>query len=620
MGISATGPAPEGMPEFDQSITVNELLESVAQSDRDESLAAYRRYISVAELFMRCCDQDPSQDERVFDAYTNTAARLSAVRRVGQRSSEATVGVALALVWRIPLVGLCLRDGIITDWQFKLLVSRTDLIEGTEYAHEVDAEIAAELRRNGVWSYERLKGMADLIIFGHDPEAVRRARQAAEDDRRVWTSAKGDGMSEFGVIASAEEIILAGEAIDALARSVCKLDPRTMDQRRSDAVICRLQQRLFECGCEQEDCDAEMPEQDVSERQAQIVLNVICASENLEEDRPCDDESPDDDRPDDDRPADSNAPADSSGTGDEGADDEGADDAGDGGANDVAGATGSASSGAAGSGNRAARRGNGRGRPKMSRGRTSTRSGFLDGYGVISAAHVDQIARRSGLVIRYLNRDPEAPLPTYQPADKYRPSAALDTYVRVRDGYCTFPGCAKRAWRCQIDHVTEFDHDHPEDGGQTCACNTDLKCLFHHLLKTFGDWVDDIYIDEDGFTHVMYRTPEGLVFDSGGYGNERLFPELLNIRFKDPPPRKQSAVTGKNSGPGSGPLRRRPRTEEKHARRLYERKKNREDRARRQAESAAKLAGMPEMNRRIAETERAVAESVRIRLGDEPPF
>lgn len=549
--------------ELHEEASVNELLEEVGECDRAESYFAWCRYVRAEAIFSRCCDQLPEVDERVVDSFSSTAARLALVRKAGQRGSENLLGEACALVHRIPKVGDCLHDGIISPWHFKLLVSRTDLIEGMPYCAAVDAAIAAELRRAGFWSRDRLADMADRMIFRQDPNAVRRRRQAAKDSRGVWTSDNGDGMSELAVIASAEDVLLANAAIDTLARSVCKQDPRTLQQRRSDAVICRLQQVAFECQCDGgAACEASVPDEAVSDVQAQIVLHVICQCGTLNPDETAGgspDAGPTDSGPTDSGPTDDDRPADETVDEVEPEPAENSD------------AEPSAES-----------------QCEATDFPESERPGFLDGYGVIAAEHVREIAARPGTLIRFLNKVPDKPLSSHLPSDRYRPSAALDTYVRARDGYCTAPGCAKPAWKCELDHVSEFDHQHPERGGQTTAEDLSDKCKFHHLLKTFGDWLDDQYVDHDGYTHVEFRTPEGLVAHSAGHNNEDLFPALRSVRFEDPAPGKTRLSGPKRDGiAGAEPQRRRPRTEEKHARRRYERKKNRDDRAIRAALKAA---------------------------------
>jgi Domain of unknown function (DUF222) len=60
-------------------------------------------------------------------------------------------------------------------------------------------------------------------------------------------------------------------------------------------------------------------------------------------------------------------------------------------------------------------------------------------------------------------------------------SAALDSYIRIRDRYCSWPGCNQKAWGADLDHTCEYNHDDPAAGG--CTHHSEMKtlCRFHHL-------------------------------------------------------------------------------------------------------------------------------------------
>ncbi|MCV7358001.1 HNH endonuclease signature motif containing protein [Mycolicibacterium fluoranthenivorans] len=62
---------------------------------------------------------------------------------------------------------------------------------------------------------------------------------------------------------------------------------------------------------------------------------------------------------------------------------------------------------------------------------------------------------------------------------RYRPSAKLAAWVRTRDLTCTFPGCHRGAQYCDLDHSV------PWPGGATHPGNLAALCRTHHLLKTF---------------------------------------------------------------------------------------------------------------------------------------
>ena len=74
----------------------------------------------------------------------------------------------------------------------------------------------------------------------------------------------------------------------------------------------------------------------------------------------------------------------------------------------------------------------------------------------------------------------------------YRPTTRQIEHVRLRDGTCVFPWCTRPARRCDVDHVTPYDHDAETEGreqpGPTTTANLASLCRFHHRLKTHGRW------------------------------------------------------------------------------------------------------------------------------------
>lgn len=545
------------VPAAHPSTPTAELLTSIRQCDRHEARLAYTRYVLAAQVHDRNTTCDPAKDLRFLDDVAVTAAELSLVRRVSNHASTTLVTEADALVHRIPKIGLCLRDGLITPQQFKRLVVFTELIEGEDYADAVDAAIAGELGRTSVWSDRRLRDLVDRIIYRHDPDAIRRREEEARKGRCVDSYPLADGMAGIGITATAEDTRLAMAAIEALIDSAtCKHDPRTKRARRSDAAISRLQGIPFGCQCDREDCPAST-EGELSDQQARIVVHVICQEGTL------------------------------GGGGDEGSD-------GDPGGEPPGGPDGGPGDGPDDGGPEEpvdVPRGGGEESPAPELD-PAEHPGFLDGYGVISAGHVRAIARRPDAIIRPINPRPGEPLPTHQPSDPYRFSAALATYVRARDGYCVYPGCDRPAFASDLDHVGEFDHDNPVAGGKTTDINANAKCRLHHLHKTFGGLIDDQEVGADGKVRITIVSPNGYRVRGFGHTNEDLFPGLRLINFHDPPPPERPSASNPESpsdGPfagarrSAGPSRRRTRLANKLARRRHERKLNRQDRERESA-------------------------------------
>ena len=149
---------------------------------------------------------------RMLDIETQAAARIAMSQGLTQRQADKWLGEAIAMRDRLPVVGRCLRDGIISPRQFRLAVSRTELIDGQDWATKIDVGIAAVLRsRSGSWSNKRLIDMIDRIIFRHDPDAVRRRHEKAKQARSVWVVPETDGMATLGATRACQMVCVSGE-------------------------------------------------------------------------------------------------------------------------------------------------------------------------------------------------------------------------------------------------------------------------------------------------------------------------------------------------------------------------------------------------------------------------
>ncbi len=105
----------------------------------------------------------------------------------------------------------------------------------------------------------------------------------------------------------------------------------------------------------------------------------------------------------------------------------------------------------------------------------SEQPGYLEGYGVIDADQVRELAQAASLRLA----DPRT---TAAEALQYQPSAALERAIRCRDLTCRFPGCYRRATHCDIDHTIPFNHRNPATGGLTVPSNLKCLCRQHYRL------------------------------------------------------------------------------------------------------------------------------------------
>jgi Domain of unknown function (DUF222) len=132
----------------------------------------------------------------------------------------------------------------------------------------------------------------------------------------------------------------------------------------------------------------------------------------------------------------------------------------------------------------------------------SDQPGYLEGYGVIDAEQVRELAAM---------RLVECPTVTPEEALQYQPSAALERWIRCRDVTCRFPGCDRPATICDIDHTVPFNHANPAAGGLTVPWNLACYCREHHLLQTFWTgqpgWRDQQLTDGTSSCAISHPVP-----------------------------------------------------------------------------------------------------------------
>ncbi|WP_072681070.1 DUF222 domain-containing protein [Rhodococcoides corynebacterioides] len=623
-----------GLPvSFD--LPVGGHLDALADLAAGAAYLEWRRYRHVAALHTDLVLAEEDRDERAVDAFAQCAARIATALSVSQYVAERILDSAVALRDRLPRVFECLRDGVVSPTHIRTIVSRTELIHGRPYQGLVDADIAAALRKPGSWSTGRVRDLCDQMVYRRDPDAVRERREDALKGRCFFTEAGLDGMATVGATMSAERAAIVARVVERLAAQVCRHDSRTKTARASDALFALVKHAPFGCDCARPDCTFTVVDADeVATNAARIVIHVVTDTTTLTgpapaaakdttagtntaaaEDATVDEAAAPAAHPQT-QDVDTTATAAEGFSAEEFVAEEAAavdEDAAEGvaldevvavetPANDVtadsvaaetvstdqvvdatdenvaeeaaAAVDEDAVDKAAAVDEIAVDESAADAEPELVDG-----VGYIAGLGIVSGAHIRDLAADPAAVIRPLGDGTDTPLPATQPADPYRPSAALNTYIRARDQYCTWPGCTKPAWDGDLDHITEYDHHHPERGGQTTATGLGAKCRFHHLLKTFGDFVDDQYPDPDNPGRIIrtFTIPEGRTVLGPAYTGHDTHPGLDMIVFGDPPDAgKKTPPTPRTPTPGEPePTRPAPRIEQKHARRRQERNRNR---------------------------------------------
>lgn len=235
------------------------LLRDIAAAQRQENQACARRLRVAAELFETRRTERGEAEDWAVDTWAAVAAEIAAALRIslGKASSILNYGHAMR---RLPQVAGVFEAGEIDLTTYRAIAYRTGLIDDDAVLARVDARIAAKAARWPSMTPSRLAGQIDRIIAKVDPDAVRRARERTLDRNvTVWdgSGTGADGTAEVSGLLFAADAHLLDKRLDALAATVCESDPRTLAQRRADALgaLAAGAERLM-CRCGSPDCTA----------------------------------------------------------------------------------------------------------------------------------------------------------------------------------------------------------------------------------------------------------------------------------------------------------------------------------------------------------------------------
>ena len=473
------------------------LIDAITGWARAEATVTAHRLAAIAELTGRRCGAElaASREQWACDGWDSAAAEIAAALTIGHRAAGTQMLHALRLRDRLPRVGALLAAGLITAATAATAATmgwRTLLVEDPQVMARIDADLAGAAARFAALSAARLETAIDTIIVFHDPAAVRRFHSAARGrDITIGDPEDTTGTTSIWGRLHATDAELLKRRLDALAHSVCPADPRTLGERRSDALgILGAHGDRLPCRCEKPDCPAAGPDA----RADRIVIHVLT---DQHPDTPPPDPNPNpgpEGRPD----GDGGGPRPEPGP-DPDSDHPGPDPGPDSGSNpdpdtaptptdsgtpaapdpDVDPAAESVDSAAVSEANPPAAFAATPAAP-AARPAGCPATAVIAGGPAIPAALLSEL-RRLGVAVR--------PVPTAERLGAepgYRPSTALQRFLRNRDLTCCFPGCHHPAEYCDLDHTLAYATSrltHP--GNLKCLCRK------HEHFKTSACSNDD---------------------------------------------------------------------------------------------------------------------------------
>jgi hypothetical protein len=231
-GDAAGGAAPVGLGVLSQF----SLVEVAAAADRLASWAAAVQAEALAVLADRQVPPRLPKDLRASSISAESmAGRLVAARVCwSPRTGESRVRDALRLRGELSATLAALRAGRICPRRARVIVDGTAVVD-PQVARRVEAKVLprAEL------TPAKLRQLVEKLIAADDPDGAEERHAAAVERREVCAFPLPDGMAEIVARLSAPDAEAVMAALNAAAvamKTADPSDPRTLAQRRADAL------------------------------------------------------------------------------------------------------------------------------------------------------------------------------------------------------------------------------------------------------------------------------------------------------------------------------------------------------------------------------------------------
>lgn len=396
----------EALPGADDASVVA----AIAEAARAEAAAGARRLAAIAELVRRRADGPVDRAYWSCDNWDAMAAEVAAAQGISHAMASGQMYLAVALRDRLPKIAALFAAGTISARLVSAMVWHTDLVKDPESLRLVDEALARDATRFGPLSVSKTAQAIEAIVDRHDPGALRRSRAAARARHVTISPADGDSGTAalWGSLYATDAAALDGR-LTQMAQQVCDDDPRTLDQRRADALgALAVGGEHLACGCGNAGCGA-----GVDPRAAVVVVHVVADASAL-------DAQPDPHTSGErkSRPitpgmtlAEALAPD-----------------------------------------------------PEPDVPAVWLPAAHLTGGGTLPASMVAELIR-DGAKVQPLRHPADAPA---EPG--YRPSAQLERFIRWRDMTCRFPGCDRPAEFADIDHTIAYPLGPTHASNLKCLC------------------------------------------------------------------------------------------------------------------------------------------------------
>lgn len=231
------------------------LIDAMGAAARTESAAVAQRLAAVGELYARRAVEWAERELWCADPFEAVAAEVSAAQNISRGRAGSQIRYARELREHLPRVAAVFAAGQIDFRVVSMIINRSSNVEDSAMPN-LDAALARLAPKWMKLSNPKLADRLDFVIAKFDADGVR-VPPEIDDKRYVDVGPTTPGMAGIWANVHAADAAAFDQKLNALAATVCKDDPRTTMQRRSDAVgaLAAGADRLM-CTCGSSDCPA----------------------------------------------------------------------------------------------------------------------------------------------------------------------------------------------------------------------------------------------------------------------------------------------------------------------------------------------------------------------------
>ncbi len=160
---------------------------------------------------------------------------VAAALRLSRPAAGVRLHTAVELT-RLPGTAAALRDGVLDPPKVRAVVDAVAVLDDPT-AGAVEARV---LLRAGRQTVGQLRASLARAVLAVDPGVAEARHQRAVAGREVTVRPLGEGMAELWAVLPADAAVAVYDRLDRLARRVPADDPRPVDARRADALVCAV--------------------------------------------------------------------------------------------------------------------------------------------------------------------------------------------------------------------------------------------------------------------------------------------------------------------------------------------------------------------------------------------